>query len=125
MEEEVEGVPIAGVAEPSRRPGAGGAGGQPLQALRGDGGEVAGELRVLGQHRRAASHERVDQPLRLAAAILFARRRRRHEIQVLEVLTRCRRRISALRRDQGKKGIVEMCRWGFSWFLGAGVEYRV
>ena len=39
------------------------AGGELLEALRGDGGEVAGELRVLCQHHRAARHERVDQRL--------------------------------------------------------------
>jgi hypothetical protein len=87
VEEKVEGVPVAGVAEPRRRCGAGRASGQPLQALRRDGREVAGELRVLGQHRRAARHERVDQPLPLAAAFLPARRRRRHGIRALERLT--------------------------------------
>jgi hypothetical protein len=87
VEEKVEGVPVAGVAEPRRRCGAGRASGQPLQALRRDGREVAGELRVLGQHRRAARHERVDQPLPLVAAFLPARRRRRHGIRALERLT--------------------------------------
>jgi hypothetical protein len=33
------------------------------EALGGDGGEVAGELRVLGQYDRATGHERVDQRL--------------------------------------------------------------
>ena len=33
------------------------------EALGGDGGEVAGELGVLGQHHRAAGHERVDERL--------------------------------------------------------------
>ena len=39
------------------------AGGELLQALGGDGGEVAGELGVLGQHHGAPRHERVDQRL--------------------------------------------------------------
>lgn len=39
------------------------AGGELGEALGGDGGEVAGELRVLGQDDRAAGHERVDQRL--------------------------------------------------------------
>jgi len=39
------------------------AGGELLQALCGDGGEVAGELGVLGQHHGAPRHERVDQRL--------------------------------------------------------------
>jgi hypothetical protein len=39
------------------------AGGELLQALGGDGGEVAGELGVLGQHHGATRHERVDQRL--------------------------------------------------------------
>ena len=49
------------------------AGGELLQALRGDGGEVAGELGVLGQHHGAPRHERVDQrllPHRLASTLL-------------------------------------------------------
>jgi hypothetical protein len=34
-----------------------------MRQVGGDGGEVAGELRVLGQYDRAAGHERVDQRL--------------------------------------------------------------
>jgi hypothetical protein len=54
LDEVVEGVAVAVVGELVV------AGGELLEALRGDGGEVAGELRVLCQHHRAARHERVD-----------------------------------------------------------------
>lgn len=57
--------------------------GELLEALRRDGGEVAGELRVLGEHHRAPRHERVDQrllphvllPLSLPSPSACARRR--------------------------------------------------
>jgi hypothetical protein len=54
----VEGVAVAVVAEPVV------VGRELLEALRGDGGEVAGGLGVVGQHRGAAPHEAVDQLLR-------------------------------------------------------------
>ena len=54
----VEGVAVAVVAEPVV------VGGELLEALRGDGGEVAGDLGVVGQHHGAARHEAVDQLLR-------------------------------------------------------------
>ena len=57
VNEEVEGVAIAGVGGP------GAVGGQLLQALHGDGAEVAGEGRVLGQHHGALGHEAVYQRL--------------------------------------------------------------
>jgi hypothetical protein len=57
LDEVVEGVAVAVVGElvVRRR--------ELLQALRRDGGEVAGELRVLGEHHGAPRHERVDQRL--------------------------------------------------------------
>jgi len=51
------------------------------EALGGDGGEVAGELRVLGQYDRATGHERIDQRLLphgylfVSASLLFPARR--------------------------------------------------
>lgn len=51
----VEGVPVAVVAVAVV------GGGELLEALRGDGGEVAGDLGVVGQHDGAARHEAVDQ----------------------------------------------------------------
>ena len=57
LDEVVEGVAVAVVGELVV------AGGELLQALGGDGGEVAGELGVLGQHHGAPRHERVDQRL--------------------------------------------------------------
>lgn len=73
----VEGVAVAVVGELVV------ARGELLEALRRDGGEVAGELRVLGQDDRAAGHERVDQrllphvllPLSLPSPSACARRR--------------------------------------------------
>lgn len=57
VDEEVEGVAIAGVGGP------GAVGGQLLEALHSDGAEVAGEGRVLGQHHGALGHEAVYQRL--------------------------------------------------------------
>lgn len=76
------------------------AGGELLQALRGDGGEVAGELGVLGQHHRAPGHERVDQrllPHRLGSALPLRSLRRRW------IARRRRRR----RTGQGAVGMKE------------------
>jgi hypothetical protein len=67
LDEVVEGVAIAVVGELVV------AGRELLQTLSRDGGEVAGELGVLGQHNRAPRHERVDQlllPHRLGSARL-------------------------------------------------------
>lgn len=77
LDEVVEGVAVAVVGELVV------ARGELLEALRRDGGEVAGELRVLGQDDRAAGHERVDQrllphvllPLSLPSPSACARRR--------------------------------------------------
>ncbi len=55
MDEEVEGVGVAGVGEAVF------AGGELLQALRGDVPEVAGVRRVLRQHHRPSRHHRVYQ----------------------------------------------------------------
>lgn len=57
MGEEIEGVAIAGVRELVVP------GGKLLEALRGDVGKVAGELRVLRQHHSPPGHESVDQRL--------------------------------------------------------------
>jgi hypothetical protein len=61
VDEEVEGVAVAGVG------GSGAVGGQLLEALDGDGAEVAGEGGVLRQHDGALGHKAVNQRL-LAAA---------------------------------------------------------
>ena len=65
------------------------AGGELLQALGRDGGEIAGELGVLGQHHRAPRHERVDQlllPHRPVSAPLLLRL-----LGSAPTLLRCRR----------------------------------
>jgi len=61
VDEEVEGVAVAGVG------GSGAVWGKLLEALDGDGAEVAGEGRVLRQHDGALGHEAVNQ--RLLAAV--------------------------------------------------------
>lgn len=55
--------------------GSGAVGGKLLEALDGNGAEVAGEGRVLRQHDGALGHEAVNQ--RLLAAVHGARRRSR------------------------------------------------
>lgn len=67
VDEEVKGVAIAGVG------GSGAVGGKLLEALDGDGAEVAGEGGVLRQHDGALGHEAVNQ--RLLAAVHGARSR--------------------------------------------------
>lgn len=56
MDEEVEGVVVAGVGELVVR------GWQLLEALRGDRREVPGVLRVLRQHHRPPRHEAIYKP---------------------------------------------------------------
>src|SRR6185503_13307182 len=83
LDEVVEGVAVAVVCELVV------AGGELLQALGRDGGEIAGELGVLGQHHRAPRHERVDQlllPHRPVSAPLLLRL-----LGSAPTLLRCRR----------------------------------
>ena len=57
LNEVIEGMAIAIVGELVV------AGGELLKTLRGDGGEIAGELGVLGEDHRSTSHKAVDQRL--------------------------------------------------------------
>lgn len=63
VDEEIEGVVITSVGELVI------GGWELLEALSRDGGEVSGELRVLGEHHRPPSHEAVDEPALLLSSL--------------------------------------------------------